>query len=36
MYDYNSATIKRSELRSDSVKEFQAALDEIASDPDIP
>ncbi len=33
MYDYNSATIKRSELRSDSVKEFQAALDEIASDP---
>lgn len=33
MYDYNSATIKRSELRSDSVKELQAALDEIASDP---
>lgn len=32
MYDYNSATIKRSELRSDSVKELQAALDEIASD----
>lgn len=33
MYDYNSAAIKRSELRSDSVKELQAALDEIASDP---
>mgnify|MGYP004463350255 FL=1 len=33
MYDYNSATIKRSELRSDSVKELQTALDEIASDP---
>lgn len=33
MYDYNSATIKRSELRSDSVKELQSALDEIASDP---
>lgn len=33
MYDYNSATIKRSELRSDSVKELQVALDEIASDP---
>lgn len=33
MYGYNSATIKRSELRSDSVKELQAALDEIASDP---
>ncbi len=33
MYDYNSSVIKGSELRSDSIKELQAALDEIASDP---
>lgn len=33
MYDYNSATIKKSELRSASVKELQAALEEIAADP---
>lgn len=32
MYDYNSATIKKSELRSQSVKELQAALEEISSD----
>lgn len=33
MYDYNSASIKNSELRSSSVRELQAALEEIASDP---
>lgn len=33
MYDYNSATIKGSELRSSSIKELQAALNEIASNP---
>ena len=33
MYDYNSSTIKGSELRSASIKELQAALEEIASDP---
>jgi len=33
MYDYNSSVIKGSELRSESIKELQAALDEIASDP---
>ena len=33
MYDYNSATIKGSELRSASIKELQAALDAIASNP---
>lgn len=33
MYDYNSANVKNSELRSESVKELQAALEEIASDP---
>ena len=33
LYDYNSANVKRSELRSESVKELQAALEEIAADP---
>ena len=33
MYGYNSADVKSSELRSESIKELQAALDEIASDP---
>ncbi|MBQ9660579.1 MAG: hypothetical protein IJV37_04855 [Bacteroidales bacterium] len=33
MYDYNSSTIKGSELRSSSIKELQAALAEIASNP---
>ena len=33
MYDYNSAAIKGSELRSASIKELQAALAEIASNP---
>lgn len=33
MYDYNSANVKNSELRSASVKELQAALEEIAGDP---
>ncbi len=33
MYDYNSSDIKRSELRSQSILELQAALEEIASDP---
>ena len=33
MYDYNSSVIKGSELRSASVRELQAALEEIASDP---
>ena len=33
MYDYNSSVIKGSELRSESIKELQAALDEISSDP---
>jgi outer membrane protein OmpA-like peptidoglycan-associated protein len=33
MYDYNSSTIKNSELRSSSVKELQAALASIAEDP---
>lgn len=33
MYDKNSANVKKSELRSDSVKELQAALELIASDP---
>ena len=33
MYDYNSASIKGSELRSSSIKELQAALNEIASNP---
>ena len=33
MYDYNSSVIKGSELRSESIKELQAALEEIASDP---
>ena len=32
MYDYNSAEVKKSELRSESVKELQAALQEIAND----
>ncbi len=33
LYDYNSANVKSNELRSASVKELQAALEEIASDP---
>ena len=33
MYDKNSANIKSSELRSESIKELQAALEEIAGDP---
>ncbi len=33
LYDYNSASVKNSQLRSASVKELQAALEEIASDP---
>ena len=33
MYDYNSASIRNSELRSASVKELQAALASIAEDP---
>ena len=33
MYDYNSSVIKGSELRSESIKELQAALEEISSDP---
>ena len=33
MYDYNSAAIKGSELRSASVRELQAALSEIAANP---
>ena len=33
MYDYNSATIKGSELRSQSIKELQAALAQIEADP---
>ena len=33
MYDYNSATIKGSELRSRSIKELQAALEAISADP---
>lgn len=33
LYDYNSANVKNSQLRSSSVKEFQAALEEIESDP---
>lgn len=33
LYDYNSANVKNSQLRSSSVKELQAALDEIESDP---
>ncbi|MBP5626280.1 MAG: hypothetical protein J6W98_05110 [Bacteroidales bacterium] len=33
MYDYNSATIKGSELRSRSIKELQAALEAIGADP---
>ena len=33
MYDYNSATIKGSELRSRSIKELQAALEAIEADP---
>jgi len=33
MYDYNSSSIKGSELRSASIKELQAALAEIASNP---
>ncbi len=33
MYDYNSAVVKNNELRSDSVKELQAALEAIAADP---
>lgn len=32
-YDVNSADVKNSELRSSSIKELQAALEEIASDP---
>ncbi len=32
LYDYNSANVKSRELRSASVKELQAALEEIASD----
>ena len=32
MYDYDSSVIKGSELRSESIKELQAALAEIASD----
>lgn len=33
LYDVNSANVKKSELRSESVKELQDALQEIASDP---
>ena len=33
MYDYNSSTIKGSELRSQSIKELQAALAQIEADP---
>ena len=33
IYDYNSATIKGSELRSQSIKELQAALAQIEADP---
>ncbi len=33
MYDYNSSTIKGSELRSQSIKELQAALAAIEADP---
>ncbi|MCR5351158.1 MAG: hypothetical protein K6E35_01515 [Bacteroidales bacterium] len=33
MYDYNSSTIKGSELRSRSIKELQAALEAIGADP---
>ncbi len=33
MYDINSATVKNNELRSDSVKALQAALEEIESNP---
>lgn len=33
MYDYNSSTIKGSELRSRSIRELQAALDAIGADP---
>ena len=33
MYDYNSSTIKGSELRSRSIKELQVALEEITADP---
>ena len=33
LYDYNSANVKNSQLRSNSVKELQAALEEIESDP---
>lgn len=33
LYDYNSANVKNSQLRSSSVKELQAALEEIESDP---
>lgn len=33
LYDYNSANVKSSQLRSSSVKELQAALEEIESDP---
>ena len=33
MYDYNSAAIKGSELRSASIRELQAALTEIAANP---
>ena len=33
MYDYNSSTIKNSELRSQSIKELQAALAAIEADP---
>ncbi len=33
LYDYNSANVKRSELRSSSVKELQAALEEIEAEP---
>lgn len=33
LYDYNSANVKNSELKSSSVKELQAALEEIEADP---
>lgn len=33
LYDYNSAKVKSSEMKSSSVKELQAALEEIASNP---
>lgn len=33
MYDYNSSTIKGSELRSQSIRELQAALAQIEADP---